>query len=78
MAERISAVEFAQRFRTHFPDLGDHRKFYDTTMIAITGTPRIDPIALDDALQTPDGISMADYITQRYSPAAAAFVRSLI
>lgn len=78
MAEKISAVEFARKFREFFPDLGDHRKFYDTAMISITGSPAIDVIALDKAIGVPDGISTAEEITRRYGAPAANWVRSMI
>jgi hypothetical protein len=74
----MTTQEFHQGFRHHFPDLGFPGRFIDTVMLQATKEPHLDVMALDDELNVPDGISTADFITQKYGPDAAAWARKAI
>jgi len=69
--------EFARRFRECFPDLGASNRFLDPVLSAATMTPRLDPIALDDAIIAKHGEyegSMRAQVAARYGPKAVTFV----
>ena len=66
---------FHRQFRQHFPDLGNPARFVDETLAILTREAHLDPVALDDALQVPDGTSTAEAIRARYGEAAESWAR---
>lgn len=76
-----SMPEFAKRFRDLFPDMGASNRFLDPLLSAASKRPRLDPMALDDALiakhgdyNTADDTSMQDFVRRTYGEAAVAFI----
>ena len=76
-----SMLEFARMFRLHFPDMGASNRFLDMALIALGRRPRLDVVALDNALIAKHGEydgSMADFVTATYGAAAATWVREAL
>ncbi len=74
----MTIPDFHEGFRRHFPNLGRPSQFIDPLLTVIGGPDgvHIDVIALDEALQVPDGQSTRDVVEDRYGQAALAFVLS--
>jgi len=77
----VSMMQFATKFRECFPDLAPANRFLDGTMSSLKGTPRLDPIKLDDAIIAKHGEykgSMKEFVEKQYGMKAVAFVLQMM
>jgi hypothetical protein len=80
----ISLPEFHKQLRAHFKLNENAGKYLDSQLTMLTRSPKLGIIKLDDLLHERhgeyegEGLSMKECIDKHYSPAASAFVKSLI
>ena len=59
-------------------DYSRFKRVFGLNLRTFWGITGFDICAFDDWLKTPDGISTADFLTEKYGAAVCEFVRSLI
>jgi len=77
----MSMPEFSQKFRELFPDLGAPNTFLDPLLSVMDHCPRLNPVALDDAIIVKHGEyegSMREFVGKQYGAKAVAFVLSVM